>query len=147
MAGREGLLAGVREAAEAQAASAARLYMAVAGKLGLGPADARAYDLVRRRGPLTAGEIGLATGLTSGSVTALIDRLEARGFVRRLRDGDDRRRVYVQAETGKTPVMAGFAAELDALNAGYDEATLKVLRGYLLKVAVMAEKAVEGMEG
>lgn len=150
MAGREGVLKAAGEAARSQMAASASLHLAVAAKSGLGPADALAYDLIRRRGPLMAGEIGQATGLTSGSVTALIDRLEARGFVQRVREGADRRRVFVYADpagmAALAPPMAGFEAELDALNAGYDDAALRLLAGYLFKLTVLAEKAMETLD-
>ncbi len=134
------------DAARAQGAAWVSLHLAMAGKLGLTAVDARVYDLLLRRGPLTAGEIAQATGLTSGSVTALIDRLAARGLVQRMREGKDRRRVFVHADTAAmAPEMARFAAELEALNAGYDEDGLRLVAGYLLKMAALAERAAGRM--
>jgi DNA-binding MarR family transcriptional regulator len=69
---------------------------AVAEYVGMHQTDQECIDLLDWTGPLTAGEIGAHLGLTSGAVTGLIDRLEARGWVRRQRDPDDRRRVIVQ---------------------------------------------------
>src|SRR5262249_47378219 len=51
-----------------------------------------------RLGALTAGDIAKHTGLAPASVTDLVDRLEARGFVRRVRDRADRRRVIVEID-------------------------------------------------
>lgn len=145
---REAILKAASDAARAQVAAGARLHLAMAGKLGMGAADAQAWDLLLRRGPLTAGEIGLATGLTSGSVTALIDRLAAGGYVQRVRDEGDRRRVFVHADAARmaalAPAMAGFWAELEALNAGYDDDALRLVAGYLLKVAALADTAAAG---
>ena len=73
--------------------------------LGIGRSDLRALNLLEH-GPLTAGEIGDRLDLTSGSVTALINRLEAGGLVRRVKDGQDRRVVRVQLEDA---VYASFA--------------------------------------
>jgi DNA-binding MarR family transcriptional regulator len=53
-------------------------------------------EVLERVGQLTAGEISRETGLTSGAVTAMLDRLEQAGYVRRLRDPADRRRVLVE---------------------------------------------------
>ena len=59
--------------------------------------DFRCLDIVDREGPMTAGELAAASRLTSGAITAVLDRLEARGLVHRVRDAADRRRVLVQA--------------------------------------------------
>ncbi len=60
-------------------------HTAIAERLGLHPTDSKALSLLERRGRLAAGAITQATGLTTtASVTALIDRLEGRDFVRRL---------------------------------------------------------------
>jgi DNA-binding MarR family transcriptional regulator len=50
------------------------------------------------RGPITAGGLAEATGLTTGAITGVIDRLERAGFARRERDPEDRRKVLVRAE-------------------------------------------------
>jgi DNA-binding MarR family transcriptional regulator len=70
---------------------------AAAAAAGLSPSDWYALSLLDRSGRLTATELSRKTGLTSGSVTRLIDRLERAGRVRRIADGEDRRRVIVEA--------------------------------------------------
>jgi DNA-binding MarR family transcriptional regulator len=143
---REILLKAVADAGRASGASAVMLHMAMSEKLGLGPADGKAYDLLLRRGPLTAGELGIATGLTSGSVTALIDRLEAGGYVYRQRDQKDRRKVHVHADPAKmaafAPLMTEFLRGLDALHASYDDAALQLLADYMQKVTALADEAI-----
>ena len=67
---------------------------AVGEKLGLNLAERRCLSLLYG-GPQTAGAIAQATFLTPAAVTALIDRLEARGFVARTRSAEDRRKVMV----------------------------------------------------
>ncbi|UQS27458.1 MULTISPECIES: MarR family winged helix-turn-helix transcriptional regulator [Amycolatopsis] len=69
----------------------------IAEKMGLSATDHKALDLAARAdGPLTAGEIAKLTGLSTGAVTGVIDRLERAGFVRRVRDAKDRRKVLVE---------------------------------------------------
>jgi DNA-binding MarR family transcriptional regulator len=63
---------------------------------GLNRTDTRVIDLVDRAGQMTAGEIAAAARLSSGAVTAVIDRLEKEDLVRRVRDISDRRRVLVE---------------------------------------------------
>jgi DNA-binding MarR family transcriptional regulator len=59
--------------------------------------DTRCIDLLERHGPLTAGQLAAEAHLTTGAVTAVVDRLERRGLVRRTRDDVDRRRVLLEA--------------------------------------------------
>jgi DNA-binding MarR family transcriptional regulator len=68
---------------------------AMARILGVHSTDLECLDLLTIKGPLTAGELGTATHLTTGAITGVIDRLERRGFVRRERDQVDRRKVIV----------------------------------------------------
>lgn len=70
-------------------------HTAVAERLGLNPTDHKCADLIMRNGPLTAGALVEATGLTSGAVTGIVDRLERAGMVKRVTDPDDRRRVQL----------------------------------------------------
>ena len=64
-------------------------------QLGLNPADLRCLDWLVDRAR-SASELSEATGLSSAATTAMIDRLERKGFVRRSRSVDDRRRVLVE---------------------------------------------------
>jgi DNA-binding MarR family transcriptional regulator len=68
----------------------------VADRFGLHTTDLEVLDLIFLRGQASAGELADATGLTSGSVTALIDRLATAGYVERCDDPSDRRRVVVR---------------------------------------------------
>lgn len=70
-------------------------HAAVAARIGLGPTDAKCSTLLAA-GPVTAGELASMTGLTTGAITGVIDRLEAAGIARRIVDPSDRRRVIVE---------------------------------------------------
>jgi DNA-binding MarR family transcriptional regulator len=67
--------------------------------LGLNPTDLRGLDWLTD-GPLTASRLAEAAGLSAAATTAMIDRLEAKGYVRRVRDDADRRRVLVEMTEG-----------------------------------------------
>jgi len=69
---------------------------AAAELLGLNRTDHRCLDILERGGPLTAGDLAAASGLTTGAITVALDRLEASGYARRVRDTEDRRRVLVE---------------------------------------------------
>jgi DNA-binding MarR family transcriptional regulator len=72
-----------------------RFDLAVAEALGLNRTDLRCMDFLQREGPLTAGRLAELTGLTTGAMTTVIDRLERAGYAQRDRDPADRRRVVV----------------------------------------------------
>ena len=64
--------------------------------LGVNRTDGRCLDVIQQTGRISAGELAERAGLTSGSVTAVIDRLEAKGYVRRVADPEDRRKVLLE---------------------------------------------------
>jgi DNA-binding MarR family transcriptional regulator len=64
--------------------------------LGINRTDGRCIDIIDRAGRVTAGQLAAETGLSTGAVTIVLDRLEAAGYVRRVRDTADRRKVFVE---------------------------------------------------
>jgi DNA-binding MarR family transcriptional regulator len=68
---------------------------AVSAKLGLGASDSQFMTLLQSYGPLTPRQLSEHTGLTSGTVTGVIDRLETLGLITRQPDPNDRRKVLV----------------------------------------------------
>ena len=71
-----------------------------AERIGINVTDLNCLNIVALTGPMTAGELARATGLTTASITGVLDRLEDGGFVRRERDPKDRRRVIVTLNPG-----------------------------------------------
>jgi len=71
-----------------------------AERIGINVTDLNCLNIVALAGPMTAGELARATGLTTASITGVLDRLEDGGFVRRERDPKDRRRVIVTLNPG-----------------------------------------------
>ena len=69
---------------------------AATGRLGINRSDGRALDIIDRHGRITAGDLAKESGLSTGAITTLLDRLERAGYVRRVRDDVDRRRVLVE---------------------------------------------------
>src|SRR5262252_7798349 len=67
----------------------------VADRAGISSADMDCIDFVNVEGRMTAGRLAELTGLTTGAITGVIDRLEKAGFVRRERDEADRRKVFI----------------------------------------------------
>ncbi|WP_345771838.1 MarR family winged helix-turn-helix transcriptional regulator [Geodermatophilus sabuli] len=110
-----------------------------ADRHGLNRTDVRALvaimDAARRGEALTAGRLGEAVDLRSASVTALVDRLEKVGHVRRVRDPGDRRRVGLEMSDAAMAAGAehfgGLAHDLVAAMEGYTDGELDVVRRWL----------------
>jgi DNA-binding MarR family transcriptional regulator len=110
-----------------------------ADRHGLNRTDVRALvaimDAARRGEALTAGRLGEAVDLRSASVTALVDRLERVGHVRRVRDPGDRRRVGLEmsdeAMAAGAEHFGGLARDLVGAMEAYDDDELDVVRRWL----------------
>jgi DNA-binding MarR family transcriptional regulator len=76
-------------------------HQAIANVLGLHITDHKCLDLIYRFGAMPAGRLAELTGLTTGAVTGIIDRLEKAGYVRRTNDPKDRRRTIVEPTRNK----------------------------------------------
>jgi DNA-binding MarR family transcriptional regulator len=89
----------------------------------------------RAGAPLTPGRLGDTMGLSSGATTAMIDRLERAGHLRRSRESTDRRVVHLRyGETGMALAMAFFtplAPRTDAVMARFDVAELQVVERFV----------------
>jgi DNA-binding MarR family transcriptional regulator len=104
-------------------------------RMGLNPTDGKCLSVLRETGALTAGDLAELIGLTTGAVTGVIDRLEQRGFVRRVADPHDRRRVIVEPIPGAThtPELAAIfgplaqATQTEIIDRYDDEALAVVL--------------------
>jgi DNA-binding MarR family transcriptional regulator len=108
---------------------------AATASLGLGASDSQFLTLLRTRGPMTPGQLADASGLTSGTVTGVIDRLEKVKLIRRERDSGDRRKVLVvpnaDAVDRLSPIYAGQAAMLSDVLARRTPAELEVISSFL----------------
>jgi DNA-binding MarR family transcriptional regulator len=109
----------------------------VARRLGISSTDLECLDVIALHGPVTAGELAAATGLTTGEVTGVIDRLERSGFALRERDEGDRRKVLVRAlptvERRITPLFEPMQRAMSAAIAGYGENELVLIIDFLTR--------------
>ena len=107
----------------------------MASLLDLHPTDYKVLGFLQRLGPLSAGEIANHSGLAAASVTNLIDRLETKGFIRRVSSADDRRRVVVEpvAErlAGAGSMFASTQKSLARLFELYADRDLAVIADFL----------------
>ena len=95
-------------------------HQAASLQMGLNATDGKSLSVLRETGPITAGELALITGLTTGAITGVIDRLEKRGYVRRIADPNDRRHVIIELvenATNSADVWAIFGPLASATHA------------------------------
>lgn len=107
----------------------------VAEQMGVSATDEKCLDLAMRAGgPLTAGRIAELSGLSTGAVTGVIDRLERAGYVRRTRDLHDRRKVLVEITVPDEATFAhlfqGALESLEQVLAQFTPEELEVLERY-----------------
>lgn len=88
-------------------------HQAIANLVGVSPTDLKCLDYVDRMGEVTAGDLARITGLTTGAITAAIDRLEKAGLARRERSEEDRRKVFIRL--CQSPAMARIAPFYEGL--------------------------------
>lgn len=106
--------------------------------LGLSATDRKCLDLISR-GPVTAGEIATFTGLTTGAVTGIIDRLAKAGYAERARDPTDRRRVLVVRRANSQldeliPAIFGpLGKDMTAVTSKFSRRELQVIADFLAK--------------
>ena len=125
-------------------AAAVMLHTAIAERWGLTATDTKTIDTLMRLGPVTAGEVAGYTGLATASVTSLIDRLEKKGLVRRVRDAQDRRRVMVEpvrerlagGETVFGSIRQGFANLLE----NYSDEQLETILDFMQRSSKRARE-------
>lgn len=111
----------------------------VADVLGLHITDHKCLDLIRQYGAMPAGRLAELTGLTTGAVTGIIDRLEKAGFVRRANDPKDRRRTIIEPVRNKKwerkieAIFIPFHERMHKLLSSYSDSELAFLLDVLTK--------------
>jgi DNA-binding MarR family transcriptional regulator len=115
------------------------LGQVAADRIGINPTDLNCLNIVALTGHMTAGELARETGLTTASITGVLDRLEESGFVRRERDPHDRRRVIVRLNAGPglrevAPVFAPLIQAYRAMAAGYSDDELRLILDFQRQV-------------
>ena len=128
-------------------AAAVMFHTALAAHQGLSSTEEKALDLLDRYGPLTARELSERSGLAPASVTGLVDRLERKGFARRVRHPKDGRSVLIEtvdqrlADLG--PLFADWAKSLHELSEKYTDDQLATIIDFLTEAAERQRAATE----
>lgn len=144
---RHHLVEALHHACRRNATASIMFHSALGAKLGLAATDMRTMDVLDRLGPLTAGEIAKHTGLAPASVTDLVDRLEKRRFVRRVRDRNDRRRVIIELDPRRAaklgPMYDSLGRAANKLFAHYSTHEIAILIDFLTRASEMVTEQTQ----
>ena len=133
------LLAALNVAFRTSSAQSVMLSQAAADYLEMASSDVECFDLLSLHGPMTAGRLAELTGLTTGAITGVIDRLERAGYATRERDPNDRRRVIVRpnlarhADPAAVAAYGPVAAAMDALLTRYSDDELALILDFFTR--------------
>jgi DNA-binding MarR family transcriptional regulator len=122
-----------------------------AERLGVNETDLHCLNIIQNSGGLTAGELAVESGLTTGAVTGVIDRLEKVGYARRVPDPADRRRVqvevtrafYARAESIWGPVAADWSS---VLSRDFSTEELKLALAFLRRTNEIGRKHLDRLK-
>jgi DNA-binding MarR family transcriptional regulator len=150
---REGLMDMINDCARRSSTITVLFHQAVAERLGLNATEHKCMDVISRCGLITAGQLAEITGLTTGAITGIIDRLEKAGMVRRERDPNDRRRVILQMtitperEQQYRDLFEPLARATRALCEEYTNEQLEVLLDFFERSSTMVQKMTKVLRG
>ena len=122
------------------------LHQAIAQSVGLNATDTKCVDLILRApdGSVTAGQLSEMTGLSTGAITHILDRLEKRQFIERVRDTQDRRKVFVRVRPERLvplfPKYEAIGKAYMALAEQYGDKELKLICDYLERSSEVSER-------
>jgi MarR family transcriptional regulator, organic hydroperoxide resistance regulator len=123
---------------------------AVARKLGLNITESECLSFVTIKGAASPTEIARYTGLTTGSTTTMLDRLEKTGFIKRLPNPKDRRGVLVEINERYRetvgPFVAGIQEAQSKLISSYSNKELETIADFLTRFADNVKDSTEAVE-
>ena len=122
------------------------LSQVIADRLGMNPTDLECLGVISAEGSLTAGRLADLTGLTTGAITGVVDRLEKSGYVQRENDPTDRRRVIIRALAERQQdLQEPFAGVMNAtleLLTRYDPAQLATIRDFIVEANAVGRSQI-----
>lgn len=139
------LIKQIRKLSQQYSFASIQMHEAIARKAGLSGTDHKYLGFLIEKGQMTAGELSNLTGLTTGGVTGLIDRLETKKLVKRQFAEDDRRKIIIEPNTENimallVPLYKEFRNKSEKLIASFSNKEIKIIETYFLKaVEIMTE--------
>lgn len=147
---RDELIAALAQLGREHSTAAVLFHSALADRFGLSATDWKCAEIVHRMGPMPAGRLAELSGLTTGAITGVIDRLEKQKMVQRRSDPADRRKVIIhplsQREEEAMALFAPFQKSLLELYAQFSDEELALVYKYLKQETEMLEQEAIRMQ-
>lgn len=145
------LMTRIRKLSQQYSYTSIQMHEAIARKAGLSGTDHKYLGFLIEKRQMTAGELSNLTGLTTGGVTGLIDRLEKKKLVKRQFVEDDRRKVIIEPNTKNimallVPLYKQFRNKSEKLFASFSNKEIKVIEAYFLKAIEIMNETTNKME-
>ena len=148
---RAALLTELEEAMRRSSAQGVLFGQTVANVAGISGSDLECLDFLNLEGRVTAGRLAEVTGLTTGAITGVVDRLEKAGFVRRERDETDRRKVFIVTVPSSVAEIGRFYVPMQQamhnVFRSYSEAELQLLLRFASEGYKAVLEATEMLKG
>ena len=146
--GRTAILSSLEREIRKLSAQSVLFSNAISGRLGINSSDLECLDIVNLGGAASAGQLAAATGLSTGAITGVIDRLVKAGYVRRRRDAKDRRRVIIEPMAGVerkiAPMFASLSQAMAKLWSTYSDSDLALITEWVAEsYPVMVEETAK----
>lgn len=115
-----------------------QMHETIGRQAGLSGTDHKYLGFLIQKGQMTAGELSVLTGLTTGAVTGLIDRLAKKKLVKRQASKEDRRKTVIVPDTDKMiallqPFYEDYQDSSDKLLGSFSKKELETLDKYFTK--------------
>lgn len=138
----------LRKLSQQFAYTSIQMHESIGRKIGLTGTDHKYLGFLLQKGAMTAGELAVITGLTTGAVTGLIDRFEAKKLVKRQADKNDRRKINIVPDIARitqliTPHYQDFQDNTDQLFASFSSEELKTLEKYFQNAMEIMNNKIE----
>ena len=127
-------------------------HQAVAQNLGMSATEWKCLDILRKSGPIQAKKLANETGLTTGAITGIIDRLEKKNYVKRERNDSDRRSVIIQPIFRQDllekviPIFSSLGQAMGELAKQFTQEELIAIQRFIngsIKILVQQRKAIK----
>jgi DNA-binding MarR family transcriptional regulator len=129
------------------------MHQAVADLLGLNITDHKCLGLLHRYGSMSSGHLSKLTGLTTGAITGVVDRLEKAGYAKRKGDPNDRRAIIIEPKNQDTfekkvrPIFGPLSRKSSELLASYDLKELKLILDFIGKFVNLTQGEIIRLRG
>ncbi len=127
-------------------------HEAVSRRLGMTAAERKTLGILGEMGVATPGQLATATGLTTGAITGIVDRLEKAGYARRAPNPDDRRSLLIHAlqqdkvRAMLTPIFGSLSAAMADLSARYTPEQLELIHTYLAETTAVLRQETQKLK-